>query len=116
LKNIFLNHGNYKKKSHIHLATSPTTRLLSLRIMDTATPHFIKLNFDGAFKCNHGPLVVGNMFKDNKGNIQCIYSCHLGHNTNNGVDLIAMVRGMQIVIHQGFNNVVLEGDSQIMIL
>jgi hypothetical protein len=55
------------------------------------------------------------MFKGSKGNIICIYLCHLGLNTKNTTKLISMLRAMQLVIQRGFKNVVLEGDYQIMV-
>jgi ribonuclease HI len=44
-----------------------------------------------------------------------MYACYIEQNTNNCVELFSLVKGFQLVGHHGYNNLIIEGDSQIRI-
>jgi ribonuclease HI len=73
---------------------------------------FIKLNFDGASKGNPGAAGYGAVFRDHLGHILLITVGYLGHSTNNLAELWGLIRGLQLASEHGFNNLVVEGDSQ----
>jgi len=76
---------------------------------------FIKLNFDGASKGNPGTAGYGAVFRDHLGHILLIAAGYLGHSKNNTTELWGLIRGLQLASEHGFNNLVVEGDSQIII-
>ena len=76
---------------------------------------FTKLNFDGASKGNPGPVGLKGILRDHLGNILHIYSHHLGHDTNNGAELSALLEGLRIAKINSHNNLIIEGDSAIII-
>ena len=76
---------------------------------------FVKLNFDDASKGNPGPAGAGGVFRNERGEILHIYTLNLGHSTNNVVELNAMVKGLNISIQKGFQKLILEGDSSLVI-
>ena len=76
---------------------------------------FIKLNFDGASKGNPGHAGGGGVFWNSQGEIIQLYTINLGHSTNNAAELSAMVNGLNIAIYNGFQKIILEGDSSLVI-
>lgn len=76
---------------------------------------FIKLNFNGASKGNPGPAGGGGVFQNSQVEILHIYTINLGHSTNNATELNAMVKGLNIAIYKGFQKLILEGDSSLVI-
>ena len=76
---------------------------------------FIKLNFDGASKGNPGAAGFGVVFRDHQGQILLISAGYLGHSTNNAAELWGMIRGLQLAREHGFLNLIVEGDSLIII-
>ena len=76
---------------------------------------FIKLNFDGASKGNPGAAGYGVVFRDHLGHILLITAGYLGHSTNNAAELWGMIRVLHLASEHGFHNLVVEGDSQIII-
>ena len=77
--------------------------------------NFIKLNFDGASKGNPGNDGFGGIFRDNEGNIRWIYTEWGGEMTNNEAELWAVHQGLRIAARNGYRNLELEGDSQLVI-
>eukprot|EP00253_Pinus_taeda_P033746 PITA_33746 len=77
--------------------------------------NFIKLNFDGASKGNPGNAGFGGIFHDNQGNTRWIYAEWGGEMTNNEAELWVVQQGLRIVIHNGYKNLEIEGDSQMAI-
>ena len=85
------------------------------REMEATPSSFIKLNFDGASKGNPGPAGGEGVFRNSQGEILHIYTINLGHSTNNSAELNAMVKGLNIAIYKGFEKLILEGDSSLVI-
>lgn len=76
---------------------------------------FIKLNFDGASKGNPGPAGLRGIFRDDQGKTRWVYSDHGGIMSNNEAELMAVYQGLRTVIRNGYNNLEVEGDSQLVI-
>jgi len=79
---------------------------------------FLKLNFDGASRGNPGPAGIGGIIRNQKGETLHIYSSALGEGTNNEMEFAAMEKGLRILQRNyagKASNVVIEGDSKIVI-
>jgi hypothetical protein len=76
---------------------------------------FIKLNFDGASKGNPGATGFGVVFRNRQGNILLISMGSLGHTTNNATELWGLTKGLQIAHAQGYHQLIVEGDSQVIL-
>jgi hypothetical protein len=76
---------------------------------------FIKVNFDRACKGNPGPAGFGATLRNSDGQILCLVAGFIGENTNNVVELMGLLRGTQETIDNHLHNIILEGDSQIII-
>jgi ribonuclease HI len=76
---------------------------------------FIKLNFDGASKGNPGAAGYGAVIRDHLGHLLLIAAGSLGHTTNNAAELWGLIRGLHLANELGVHNVVVEGDSQIIL-
>jgi hypothetical protein len=76
---------------------------------------FIKINFDGASKGNPGPAGYGATLRNSRGEILCLVVGYLGETTNNAVELMGLLQGLQIAIARHSHKLILEGDSQIVI-
>jgi len=79
------------------------------------TSRFIKLNFDGASKGNPGPAGMGDLFRDDQGRMKWIYANNDGFMRNNKAELMAVRQGLQIAIRNSYNNLEVEGDSQLVV-
>ena len=95
-------------KTHHHPTQSPT-------FWSSPLSTFIKLNFDGASQGNPAPAGGEGVFHNDSGEILCLYALNLGHNTNNGAELTALVEGLKITIHNGYQKLIVEGDTSIII-
>jgi len=100
--------------------TNPTGRNQTIEVMKqdkwgTSPFPTFKLNFNGALKQNSGKAGYGGEIKDHTGNIQLIYHGNLGNNTNNVVELIALIKGITLADHYKFLPLIVEGDSEIVI-
>jgi ribonuclease HI len=105
--NLNDNIASIKKK----LALAPQPRLLS----GTPPKRFIKINFEGTQKGNSGHTRYRGVFRTNKGNILRIYGGQIWINTNNATEHQALEEGIRVVEAQGYEKIIIEGDSQIMI-
>jgi len=77
--------------------------------------NFVKLNFDGASKGNPGNVGFGGIFRDSQQNTRWIFAEWGGEMTNNEAELWAVHQGLQIAIRNGYRNLEIEGDSQMVI-
>jgi ribonuclease HI len=73
------------------------------------------MNFDGASKGNLGPTGFGFVLRDEKGTILHISVGSLGYDLNNAADLWALIKGLTLSHHHGYHQIVVEGDSQIIL-
>lgn len=77
--------------------------------------NFIKLNFDGASKGNPGNAGFGGIFRDNQKRKRWIFAEWGGDMTNNEAELWAIHQGLRIAIRNGYLNLEILGDSQMVI-
>ncbi|GLJ55641.1 hypothetical protein SUGI_1195030 [Cryptomeria japonica] len=75
----------------------------------------IKVNFDGASRGNSGKSRYGAIIRDEFGNFVGANYGPLGINTNNMAEMAGLVAGMEWCVAHGFQNVEVEGDSQIIL-
>jgi ribonuclease HI len=83
--------------------------------MTSPSPGFIKINFVGASKGNPGPTGFGFILRDEKGSILCISKGSLGYDSNNEANIWALIKGLTLTQHHGYHQIVVEGDSQIIL-
>eukprot|EP00253_Pinus_taeda_P015299 PITA_15299 len=100
---------------HNRQAARNTTSNQSQDRFEYPKGNFVKLNFDGASKGNPGNTGFGGIFRDSQQNTRWIFADWGGEMTNNEAKLWAVHQGLQIVIHNGYRNLVIEGDSQMVI-
>jgi ribonuclease HI len=77
--------------------------------------HFIKVNFDGASKGHPGPAGYGAVLRNIDGTIKGLEAGFLGETSNNVAELTGLLRGLQTALRKGYQRLILEGDSQIII-
>jgi ribonuclease HI len=75
----------------------------------------LKLNFDGALKGNPGQTGMGGVIGDDQGKIRRLYTGSLGNSTNNVVEFRSLEIGLEILRREGMTNIVVEGDSMLVI-
>lgn len=73
---------------------------------------FIKLNFDGASKGNKGSAGFGGLFRDDQGKTRWIYLDNGGIMSDNEGELMEVYQGLKIARRNGYNNLEVQGDSQ----
>ena len=71
--------------------------------------------FDGASKGNPRLAGVGGVLFDSKGNKMKEYLWGIDKNTNNGVEWLALIKGMEIARNVGIEELVVFGDSVMVI-
>jgi ribonuclease HI len=76
---------------------------------------FLKLNFDGASKGNPRKAGAGGVIIDSGGKIIRLYATSIGNTTNNATEFGALEQGLEILIREGHANVIVEGDSALVI-
>lgn len=76
---------------------------------------FFKLNFDGASKGNLGPAGFGAVIRNSDGIINHLLARSLGFDTNNSTELWGLIRGIDLASLLGLNQLIIEGDSQLII-
>lgn len=57
----------------------------------------------------------GGVFRDSQVNILKFYVIFLGLDSNNAVELVPLGKGLLIALNQGYEKLVVEGDSLILI-
>lgn len=77
--------------------------------------HFIKVNFDGASKGNPRTIGYGVVLRNSSGEILGLDAGFLGDTTNNVAELTGLLRGLQSTVDKGYQKIILEGDSQVII-
>jgi hypothetical protein len=76
---------------------------------------FIKLNFDNMPQRETQGHLVQWDFRNEQGDILWIYVDNIGMDNNNVVELQSLERGLLISIREGYNKLVVEGDSHVII-
>ena len=79
-------------------------------------PHgFLKVNIDEASKGNLGLAAFGGVIRDEHDKIKEIFHCHLGKETNNIAELMALEQFLEILVDSNSHNVIIEADSELII-
>ncbi|CAA0835964.1 Unknown protein [Striga hermonthica] len=71
-----------------------------------------KLNYDGSCKCKTGKSSIGGIFRDHNAGFLLGYAESIGQSNSTLAELAALVRGLEIVLENGWSDVWLEGDSK----
>jgi ribonuclease HI len=96
-------------------AQTPRTHTPSPSSWTPPPTGFVKVNFDGASKGNLGPAGYGAAVRDPSGLILLMTAGYLGETTNNVVELTGILQGLQLAISLPSHQIILEGDSQVII-
>jgi hypothetical protein len=78
---------------HISNPTHPPS-ILGSTSWKIPPPYFLKINFDGTSKGNHGLTGFGIVFSYEHGNICNILVGSLGYDTDNSVEMWALIMGI----------------------
>ena len=78
-------------------------------------PGVFKLNFDGTSRGNPGKAGFGGLVRDHEGHVRLVFMGAIGEDTNNSAELDGLLRGVEIVIREGFLPAIVEGDSSVLI-
>jgi hypothetical protein len=100
--------------SKTRLFQNPLRTLLFSFCWSPSPQGFLKLNFDGASKGNPGEAYYGGLFRDENGLILRTYAGRMGLDNNNA-ELKVLEEGLQIAIRERYTQLVVEGDSQLII-
>ncbi|XP_035542880.1 uncharacterized protein LOC118345390 [Juglans regia] len=76
---------------------------------------WVKLNIDGCSFGNPGPLGVGCIIRDDKGDLLCGFATTTGHNSNNYAELMGLLHGLWHIGLLGVFCVVIELDSMLVL-
>ncbi|GER53008.1 polynucleotidyl transferase [Striga asiatica] len=71
-----------------------------------------KLNYDGSCKCKTGESSIGGIFRDHNTCFLLGYAESIGQSNNSLAELTALMRGLEIVLENGWSDVWLVGDSK----
>ena len=78
-------------------------------------PLVFKINFDGAAKGNPRVAGFGGVYKNLAAGILQVYHGSIGFDTNNSAELEGLLRGISLMIREGWLPSMMEGDSNILI-
>ncbi|XP_059076357.1 uncharacterized protein LOC131875735 [Cryptomeria japonica] len=76
---------------------------------------WVKLNFDGASRGNPGISGIGAVIRDSSRQLMGGLFGSLGFATNNEAKIRALATGLDLCVQKGYDKVIIEGDSQIII-
>ena len=85
--NIPPSHGNLLRKMCRH----PLRKINQVGKWSAPPQGILKINMDGSSKGNPGPDSIGGVGRDNKGDIQFVFSIYKGLQTNNLMEAIAIL-------------------------
>lgn len=71
-----------------------------------------KLNFDGSCKCKTGKSSIGGIFRNHEAKFLLGYAESIGKSNSTIAELAALIRGLELILENGWNEVWLEGDSK----
>jgi ribonuclease HI len=81
--------------------------------MEASPSWLLQMNFDGASKGNPDLACFGGSFQDVK--LHYILDGSLSYDSNNDAKIWALIHGIHTSIQLGFHQLIVEGDSQIII-
>jgi ribonuclease HI len=76
---------------------------------------YLKINFDRELKGNPGRTSMGGVIRDSQERIIQLYTRSLGNSTNNATKFGALETVLEILHREGMENVIVEGDSMLVI-
>ncbi|XP_055835240.1 uncharacterized protein LOC129903721 [Solanum dulcamara] len=79
------------------------------------TDHLVKLNTDGSALTNPDNIGGGGILRNASGDLMFAYAIPLGSGTNNQAEIKAVIFGLSWCLHLGYNQVILEVDSQLLL-
>lgn len=71
-----------------------------------------KLNFDGSSNVSTGEASIGGVFRNHKAEFLLGYAEPIGKTTSTVAELVALRRGLELVLENDWNRVWLEGDEK----
>ncbi|KAH9295834.1 hypothetical protein KI387_039422, partial [Taxus chinensis] len=74
---------------------------------------FVKLNTDGEARGNPSPTSMGGIVHDSLGTSLFLFTCQLGHCTNNVAEILAIQRALLEATKLGCLRIIVESDSKI---
>lgn len=77
---------------------------------------YVKLNTDGSAVPNPGAGGIRGDFRDFNGNWLLGYSRYVPHASNLYMELLAIKEGLELAVHENFNQLIIESDSQAALL
>ncbi|XP_060201107.1 uncharacterized protein LOC132629772 [Lycium barbarum] len=90
---------------------------IDIKVVRWAKPNHLtmKLNTDGCCKGNPGEAAGGGIFRDSNGQLVMAFHSYFGTISNNVVECLAILKGLQWCNDHGFHDFVIESDSQMVI-
>lgn len=74
-----------------------------------------KLNFDGSCKCRTGKASIGGVLRNHEAEFLLGYSEFIGQKNSTIAELVALERGLELVLEDGWSDVWVEGDSKFLV-
>ncbi|KMS94758.1 hypothetical protein BVRB_015560 [Beta vulgaris subsp. vulgaris] len=74
-----------------------------------------KLNFDGSSKGKTGEASIGGVFRDHNAKFMLGYAESIGRSDSTIAELAALLRGLEIILENGWDDVWLEGDAKALV-
>ncbi|CAO2842740.1 unnamed protein product [Amaranthus hypochondriacus] len=74
-----------------------------------------KLNFDGSCKGKTGKSSIGGVFRDHNAKFLLGYAESIGKTDSTDAELAALLRGLELIIENGWNDAWLEGDAEALV-
>ncbi|KAF8411243.1 hypothetical protein HHK36_003790 [Tetracentron sinense] len=74
-----------------------------------------KLNFDGSSKGRTGKASIGGVFRNHKAKFLLGYAESIGNTTSTVAELVALQRGLELVLENGWDKIWLEGDAMTLV-
>ncbi|CAI9755139.1 unnamed protein product [Fraxinus pennsylvanica] len=71
-----------------------------------------KLNYDGSCKCKTGKSSIGGIFRNHNAEFLLGYAESIGNSNSMIAEFAALRRGLELVLENGWNDILLEGDSK----
>ncbi|KAF5450596.1 hypothetical protein F2P56_030930 [Juglans regia] len=111
-----INHALSLHKSFNDLRSSSTQIAKRMCYWEPPPRGFLKLNVDGAMFLNLRKAGVGVVVRDNKGKLVMAAS-KMGNEVDDPttIELMALLRGLQLCVHLGFSKIVVESDCMLMV-
>ena len=74
-----------------------------------------KLNFDGSCKCKTGKASIGGVVRDHNAEFLLGYAEAIGKTNSTVAEFVALQRGLELVLENGYTNLWLEGDCKTLV-